>query len=97
MNVIKEVKIKNRYYQIVKEEYENGNTALLLVKRSNPSDYRVLTINVSHPLPPSMVTIKDYSENAGTLAMLLEQGIVNAPLYFEESGFVKNPVCILNS
>jgi len=95
MNVVKEVKIKNRYYLIVKEEYANGNTALLLVKRSNPSDCRTLTTNVSHTLPSSMVTIKDYSENTGTLAMLLEHEIVGSPLYYEESGYVKNPVCLL--
>lgn len=97
MTIIKEIKIKNRYYQIVKEEYHNGNMALSLYKRSDKSYHSTLSINVSDSLPEGCVAIKDYSENAGMLQMLINNDVLSEPLYHVRSGFVGVPVCYLKT
>ena len=41
------------------------------------------------------VAIKDYSENEGMLKVMMDAGIVSAPVRYVESGFVRIPVCKL--
>lgn len=97
MSIIKEVKIKNRYFQIVKDEYANGNIALLLIKRSTQQLHLTLTINVSDKLPKGCVPIKDYSENAGMLDLLIQNDVIGQPLYYVQQGFVSVPICNLKT
>jgi hypothetical protein len=39
------------------------------------------------------VGVKDYSENEGMLDFLIGNGIVEKPHRYENSGFVKIPIC----
>ena len=39
------------------------------------------------------VAVKDYSENEGMLQFLIENNIVEPPVTYVESGFVKLPIC----
>jgi hypothetical protein len=44
---------------------------------------------------PCEMAIKDYSENAGLLQVLIDAGVVSEPVGYVRSGFVEIPVCDL--
>ena len=79
-------------------EYENGNTAILLMEGG--TRYAVATLNDPELelLEADQVLIKDYSENEGMVKALQEAGIVQ-PLYPHPVGtFGANTwVCKLNT
>jgi hypothetical protein len=66
--------------------------ALIVTRGADPSDHSVLTINPVFPIHPGEYAIKDYSENAGVLAALVDDGIVAPPHRCMQQGFVVFPL-----
>lgn len=74
--------------------YSQGRVALVLGSDEGP--VATATVNVTNePLADDEVCIKDYSENEGMVAALVEAGVVEAPHREVATGFVKVPVCRL--
>jgi outer membrane lipoprotein-sorting protein len=84
----------NYQVNVVKNEYRNGGTAIQLVDAEDGMPFATATIWIEG-LAKDEVAIKDYSENAGMLAFLLENGIVENPSRIVDNGFVNIPVCKL--
>ena len=83
---------KDQRLVIVRAAYcDNNNTALLLETVAGGS-FGCATVNVID-LPPDLVAVKDYSENAGMLQALVEPKIVSPPKSYIRSGYVTLPVC----
>jgi len=87
---------------IVKSEYKNGGTALLLkAAQAYPEqdiheDDDIAVASVWLPaIKEGEVAIKDYSENEGMLQCLRDAGVVSEPVCWEHSGFVDIPICKL--
>ena len=75
----------------------NGNVAIVANDMEDGSPVGVLTVNTYEDLPNDVVAIKDYSENEGVLQSLIDNGVVDEPEDWIQTGFVKVPVCrILN-
>lgn len=71
-------------------EYTNGGSAIQLFEKNDP----FMTATVWLPgLNADEVAIKDYSENEGILAALIQAGIISDVLYYNESF----PICKLIS
>ena len=73
------------------EAYMRGGHALQL-KCEDGSPMAMATTWVEG-LGPQELAIKDYSENEGMLDFLVRNGIVEKPHRYENSGFVRVPVC----
>jgi hypothetical protein len=89
------VKFKHWDCKMVSGRYSNGRTVLALADEEGP--VAVATVNVpEEPLGPDEVCVKDYSENEGMVAALVEAGVVE-PLVVRRvrQGFVEIPVCRL--
>ena len=54
----------------------------------------IATVNLGG-LAMDEVAIKDYSENAGMLALLLKADVIYPPHRFLQSGYVSFPICYL--
>lgn len=54
----------------------------------------VATVNIE-PLEENEVSIKDYSENEGMLQWLIDNGIIEEPHRYIQSGWVRVPICKL--
>jgi hypothetical protein len=68
--------------------------ALPLYAVEDGSPVVVATVNLRElALATDEVLIKDYSENAGMLALLVEAGVVGPPLRKVQSGYVTLYVC----
>ena len=66
----------------------NGRTAITVVDAYDGEDLLVATVNLpDEPLLENYTIIKDYSENEGVLAFLVENGIVSAPVRNISTGF----------
>lgn len=76
------------------ESYAKGGMAILLEDIRDGSPVATATLNIKG-LKDNEVAIKNYSENEGILEVLVDAGIVSAPIRYENSGYVKIPVCIL--
>ena len=75
--------------------YNNDRIALQLVGEKNGEHIATATVNVPDGiLEENEVFIKDYSENTGMLACLVEAGIVTDTGRRIQSGFVNIPICI---
>lgn len=85
---------KNYQVYLVKKEYSNGGTAIQLVDAEDGMPFAKATIWIEG-LANDEVAIKNYSENAGMLTFLLENGIVENPNRTINNGFVNIPVCKL--
>jgi hypothetical protein len=72
----------------------NGNVRLDLIDAVDHCPYMTATVWMDG-LAKDEVAIKNYSENAGILDCLVNEGVVEAPHRYESSGFVKIPVCRL--
>ena len=78
-------------------EYENGNTAIVLM--DGGTHYAVATLNDPElELEADQVLIKDYSENEGMVKALQDAGLVQ-PLYPHHVGTfgARTWVCKLNT
>jgi hypothetical protein len=78
-------------YQVTLEfgkYHGNGRTAITVVDATFGEDLLVATVNIPEAsLEEGETVIKDYSENAGILAFLIENGIVSKPVRTVSTGF----------
>jgi hypothetical protein len=79
---------------IVKSKYANGHNNIQMIDAEDGMPYAVASISVPG-LTEDEVGIKNYSENEGVLAFLIENNIVEQPHRFVQSGYVTIPVCKL--
>lgn len=76
-----------------KTEYCAGGVALTLYDEEG-LPFTAITVWVPG-LKSGEVAIKDYSENEGMLATMINHGIVHPPHRYAASGYVTIPVCKL--
>jgi hypothetical protein len=80
-------------YQVTLEfgkYHGNGRTAITVVDATFGEDLLVATVNIpDESLEEGETIIKDYSENAGILAFLIENKIVSKPVRTVSTGFVQ--------
>ena len=83
--------------RVARFRYPNGRTALqLLTANKDEEPVATATVNVPEiPLASDEVLIKDYSENTGILAVLVQKGIVAPPIRVVPVGFVTAALCRL--
>jgi hypothetical protein len=90
--------VRDERATVLKGHYGNGEIALVL--RSNVDGERLATATVNleaygtHPSEGN-VFIKDYAENEGTLACLIEQGVVSEPVRTVQCGWAEAYECTL--
>ncbi len=81
---------------LLRGEYGNGRTALVLRDRESDASYAKATVNLPDEiLAADEVCVKDYAEGEGTLAALIAAGVVAAPTRTVTSGYATIPVCRL--
>lgn len=79
-------------YALTGEHYQ-GNDRKAIYLNNGPDDFIVATINIpEEPLDDDEVIIKDYSENEGMLATLIQAGILDRFARFVKTGHVVCPV-----
>ena len=79
---------------VVQCPYQNGRPALIIQQNGE----QLLKASVNMPddeIPDGYVCIKDWSENEGVLYFLTDNGIVDSPEYFIQSGYCSVAVCKL--
>lgn len=80
-------------------EYQSGGIALQLYCEDGEGFYEpycMASVCIPGALSNNEIAIKNYSENAGILDILIENGVVNEPHRYVSSGFVSCiPVCTL--
>lgn len=74
--------------------YPSGNVRIDLIDARDHCPYMSVTVNIEG-LDENEVAIKNYSENEGILAVLVDEGIVKPPHRHVKSGFVLIPICEL--
>jgi hypothetical protein len=74
-------------------KYHNGQNRIQLMDEEGP--VAVATVALQDPQPEDWIYIKDYAENAGMLACLMNAGILSPPVGYITSGYVEIPVCKL--
>ena len=79
---------------IVKSKYGNGHNKIQMMDTEDGMPYATASVSIPD-LTEDEVGVKDYSENEGVLAFLLENNIVEPPHRTVSSGFVNIPVCRL--
>jgi hypothetical protein len=72
---------------VVKTSYATGGVALQL-RCEDGEPMCTATVNIQHVVPDGHVLIKDWSENQGVLAALIEAGIVEDTGKTVTTGFV---------
>ena len=79
------------------KQYFNGRTAIQLNDIEDGAPVAVATVNVpSEDIADNEVVIKDYSENAGIVGVLIDGEIIKPPhQYIRVSEYVICPVCYL--
>jgi len=78
------------------KQYSNGRTALQLTDAADGSPVCTASKNLpDETLAEDEVCIKDYSENEGMLAALVEAGVISEPLRHIAVNHVTIPVCRL--
>ena len=78
--------------QIWKRHHTNGCLRIDLIDESDGSPYATCTI-MMEDLAKDEVAIKNYSENAGMLAFLLDEDLIEYPHRFINQGYVTIPIC----
>ena len=77
-------------------EYGNKRKAISLITEDTKELMAVATVNLpNEPCGDDEVFIKDYSENEGILALLIEIEVISKPIGFSQSGWVQIPKCKL--
>lgn len=87
-------------------QYENGRVAIQIVYRDDDASeeygedvwfpYATATVNIPEAeLADGEVLIKDWSENAGLLDRLVDEGIIGPSKRWVPTGFVTADVCDL--
>jgi hypothetical protein len=92
----KTVKFMRWDCHVIKRQYGNGRTALVLEDSYDGEPIATCTINLpDEDLADNEVIIKDYSENQGMLDTLISAGIISHPKRHVQSGYIVAPVCDL--
>lgn len=79
--------------EILFHTYEDGGNTAIILLDSDKEIYTVATTNVSYPLNPNYVAIKDYSENEGMSGFLIDNNIIQDEVITSvPSGHVVIPV-----
>ena len=92
--------MKNYKLELGESEYQvtlefgkyrgNNRVAITVVDAEDGEDLLVATVNLpDEPLEEGETVIKDYSENEGVLAFLIENGIVSKPIRNISTGFTQ--------
>jgi hypothetical protein len=76
------------------DNYRSGDATALIFDEEDGEQIAVLSVNLPDALLPDQnhTFIKDYSENEGVLAQLIQQGIVRDTGIKVSSGFVQIPL-----
>ena len=83
---------------VERTKYYDGNIALQLIDAEDGAPVAMATVNLPDaPLEPNHVYIKNWSENEGVLAALVEAGIVRDTGIYMATGIVLANVCELLS
>jgi hypothetical protein len=90
MKLIKKVKYKNWNCNLYQDKYVNGRIALLLIDADDGEPVSTCTVNTDDD--PNLVLIKDYSENEGMLAFLVNEGVVKDTGKRVASGYITIPI-----
>lgn len=81
--------------RVVRARYPSGRVALALFTDQGEPMAKV-TVNLPDiPLAADEVVVKDYQENAGMLAWLVDHGVVSAPVRMVRQGLQEFSVCRL--
>lgn len=91
-----QVTFKGWICRVRQGQYDNGRVALQLIDAEDGSPIAKATVNLPDvPLADDEVAIKDYSENEGMKASLIEAGIIEDTGKRAWAGRVEVPVCRL--
>ena len=94
ISVSKTVRYYNWDCNVKIEKYSKGGYAILLEDMRDGSPVATATLNIKG-LRDNEVAIKNYSENEGILDVLVDAHVITEPIRYEQSGYVKIPVCLL--
>ena len=84
-----------RIYEVQVSKYENGRVSLILDDGCGDS-IRASVNMPKYDMPLGCVAIKDWTENVGLLAALVDAGIVGPPItHVNISTWVNAPICKL--
>ena len=86
------MKFQGTPVKVWKRQHPNGCTRIDLLDDSDGSPYATCTIMMDD-LAKDEVAVKNYSENAGMLDFLLDEGLVEEPHRFINQGYVAIPIC----
>jgi hypothetical protein len=82
----------NETVRVQFERYPNGQLALLLVTEDR-EPWLTATSAIFSPVPAGCIAVKDWSENEGVPAILLQSGVIEGdPVARVSSGFVAIPI-----
>lgn len=87
------MKYKKYNVRLVFSRYMSNNNTCLSLYDKHDELVAVCSLNTDLKLPKNEMGIKNYSENEGMLDWLVENGIVELPYDFMQSGFITIPIC----
>ena len=91
------VQFKNWRCRLYLASYSDGNTALSMYDTEDGSAIACVSLNLV-PVEPellddrALIYLKDYSENEGMLDLLIDEGIVERPGRYRQSGYIEAPL-----
>jgi hypothetical protein len=97
--MVKKVTYQGEEYFVHITKYVDGKTAIILHPDENAGysspDMIVMSVNLSATvdLEESLVAIQDHDFYRGNMDFLVQEGIVEFTGRFEQSGFVRYPIC----
>lgn len=78
---------------VMRSKYmNNDNLALMLIDEEDGSPIATITVNTEDKLPEGFGYVKNYSENAGIMEALQEEGLVKEVLGYKQLGWVTVPL-----
>ena len=99
MKLLGQVKFRSWNCDVYLTSYStNGANAIKLIDAEDGAPLGTASANLpSHiQLGATEVAIKDYSENAGILEVLVDAGIISDPISYSYSNFTNVPICTIN-
>lgn len=77
------------------EQYRKPNNVAIQLLDAEAMPFSVATLNPDVKLPAGVVCIKDYSENLGVMAALIEAGVIGKPTGSISVGYAVGHICPL--
>jgi uncharacterized protein YhdP len=75
-------------------QYEDERISIQLEDKKDGIPVATASVNlIDVPMKEDEVAIKDYSENAGMLEILVNADIISMPFKYADNGFVQIPIC----